>query len=318
MSDIIVVGSINMDVTAVTDRYPARGETRFGTSVEVSPGGKGATQAVTCAKLGKDVHMVGCVGGDIYGSRMVDGLKGRGVNTDYVFRSSSPSGTVIVTLDSTAENTMLVIKGANDDLSPEDIQRAMNQIDNNKVVLLQMEVQTSAVIEAMKYAKDAGWFVILDPAPAQGICSDAFAYADVVTPNLQETKEITGIDVTSIETAVEAARFIENLGVKNAIIKMSEKGSVVYQTGEWEFVDAVPVQAVDTVGAGDCFAGALACAIVDGQDLVSAARFATIASALKVTRLGAQAGIPTMDDINRFCREKGLNHYLMPEQNVSS
>jgi ribokinase len=318
MADVTVVGSINMDIVALANRYPERGETIFGEQMELLSGGKGANQAAACARLGKSVQMIGSIGQDPYGNILHDSLQKNKVDTTFVKRvKGSSTGCAIITIDSTAENTMLVLKGANDDLTKADIHQAFSQIKESKVLLVQMEVRDEAVVEAMLEARKKEMFVILDPAPAEGITERALEYADVIVPNLQETKQLTGIDVTSVDTAYKAAKYFELMGVKNSIIKMAEKGSLVYQDGQSKFIEPITVKALDTVGAGDSFAGALACAIADGENLVSAARFASIVGALKVTKLGAQAGLPTIEEVNKFCEEKNLSYYKLENKKSS-
>lgn len=303
---ITVVGSINLDIVALTDNYPKRGETIFGKNIDYLSGGKGANQATAVAKLGKPVRLIGSVGNDIYGNNLIASLKENKVDTTFVKKSTSmATGTTIITIDQTAENTMLVLKGANDDLLIGDIESAFSQITDSKVLLVQMEVPQDSVIRAMQLAKQKGMYVILDPAPAEGITIKALDYADLITPNRQETKHLVGIDVTDIDSALEAAKAFEKMGVKNSIIKMADKGSVVYQNGQWEYIESIQVKAVDTVGAGDSFAGALACGVIDGYDLVTAAKIATIVGALKVMKLGAQS-VPTLDEVKAFCNERGL------------
>ncbi|TBL79990.1 ribokinase [Paenibacillus thalictri] len=299
-----------MDIVAFADQYPNRGDTVFGKELLFSPGGKGANQAAACAKLGKEAVMIGCVGGDPFGDRVLDALKLSGVDVHAVRRSASAStGTVLVTLDGSAENTMLVVKGANEELSDGDIDACGDVLRSSEALLVQMEVPATAVVRAMVIARECGIPVILDPAPVQGIVPEMLRYADIVVPNRQETAHITGISVTDVPSALAAARWMEEkAGVSRSVIKMAENGSLVYAHGEWEHVAAVPVQPVDTVAAGDCFAGALACALADGQSLPGAARFAAIVSALKVTRRGAQSGIPTLAEVRQFCAMRGLRH----------
>jgi ribokinase len=318
MGEITVVGSINIDLTALTDRYPRRGETIFGKRMEVLPGGKGANQATACARLGKSVKMIGSIGQDLYGDVVLESLKKDQVDTSFVKRMKENStGCAIITIDNTAENTMLVMKGANDDLAVEDIENAFLEIENSKVLLVQMEIPKDVVIESMKQARKKGMFVILDPAPAEGITVLALEYADLITPNRQETKHLTGIDVTDMDSALTAAKYFDSIGVKNSIIKMADQGSLVYQNGASEFVPSISVKAVDTVGAGDSFAGALAVAIADGQDLVSAVKFASIVAAIKVTKLGAQAGIPTLSDVTKFCEDRNLSYYKLDKNSLA-
>lgn len=311
---ITVVGSINIDIVALTDNYPLRGETIFGKKIEYFTGGKGANQATAVAKLGKNVNMIGAVGDDFYGKKLIESLKEANVNTSHIKKSKNlATGTAIITIDQTAENTMLVLKSANEDLLPPDVEKAFDTMEESDVLLVQMEVPQETVIRAMQLAKEKGMYVILDPAPAEGITIKALEYADVITPNRQETRHMIGIDVVDTNSALEAAKTFEKMGVKNSIIKMADKGAVVYQAGKWEFLPSIQVKPVDTVGAGDSFAGALACGISEGCDLFAAAKFASIVGALKVTKLGAQAGIPTIEEVNKFCKEKGITYYLLEE-----
>lgn len=314
MSDITVVGSINIDITALTNRYPQRGETLFGKEMELLPGGKGANQATACARLGKSVQMIGSVGEDLYGDLIMNSLQNDKVDTSFVKRvKESSTGCAIITVDNTAENTMLVFKGANDHLKVKDIKEAFLNINDSKILLVQMEIPEEVIIESMILARKKGMYVILDPAPAEGITVRALEYADLIVPNRQETKQLTGIDVTCVDTAYKAAKYFELMDVKNSIIKMAERGSLVYQNGQADYIPAIPVKSVDTVGAGDSFAGAIACALSEGQDLVSAVKFASIVGALKVTKVGAQMGIPTLKEINDFCTERKISYFNLEE-----
>jgi ribokinase len=308
---IAVVGSINMDIVAFSDEYPRYGDTQFGHKLFINPGGKGANQATACAKLGKETIMIGRVGNDAFGQLLLDTMAGNGINTLHVGRSSSQSsGTAIITIDQTAENTMLVIKGANDELSIRDIDEASELIRKCQILLVQMEVPVETVVHAMAKAREHGILVVLDPAPAQNVTLNSLQFADVITPNRQETRILTGIDVTDEKSALAAAQYFEKQGIGKVVIKMAEKGSFVYERGHYAFVEGIRVTAVDTVGAGDSFAGALAVAMADGKSLMEAVRFATIVSALKVTRIGAQEGMPALDDVKWFIAEKNLKLYL--------
>lgn len=311
MAEITVVGSINMDIVALTNQYPKHGETLFGHSVKNLCGGKGANQAVACARLGKSVNMIGSIGNDSYGKEIEKNFKQHQIETSFLkLVENESTGCAIITVDATAENTMLVVKGANDSLNEHDIQEAFSKIDTSKVLLVQMEIPEAVVIRAMMEAKSKGMFVILDPAPAEGVTKQALLYADVITPNLQETKHLTGIEVTSIETAIEAGKYFDqSFGIKKSVIKMADKGALLYENGKTTFIEAIPVKAVDTVGAGDSYAGALACALADGESLESAARFAAIVAALKVSKLGAQSGLPTIEQLNKYCVEHNLTYY---------
>lgn len=298
--DIVVVGSINMDVIVDTPKYPAYGDTLFCNSIAMKPGGKGANQAVAAAKLGKKTCLVGAVGNDSPGNQLISNLISKGVDTSHIIQSDEAgTGTFVAIVDSTGENTMVGTKGANDSLTKEYIEKVFNEIEA-KILLIQMETSQESIIAAMKAAKERNMYVILDPAPADGIFDEAFKYADLVTPNKQETKRITGIDVTDETSALEAAKKLNELGISDVIVKMGENGSFVYQNGKATVVDAIKVKAVDTVGAGDCFAGAVANAYLDTKDLVEAVKFASIAAGIKVSRSGGQDSIPTLSEVQEY------------------
>lgn len=308
MGAITVVGSINMDIVAFAKDHPKRGETIFGQTMAMYSGGKGANQAVTVARLGNEVNLIGAVGLDQYGDQLVQSLKEEHINLSHVKKmKETPTGCAIITVDETAENTMTVIKGANDCISSKEIKTAFAELKDSSVLLVQMEIPESAVIEAMIQARERGMYVILDPAPAEGITKKALEFADVIVPNAQETEELTGIRVHDSNTAERAARELHQLGVVNSIVKMGSKGSLLYQNGELTIIPSIPVHAQNTVGAGDSFAGALATAIANGSTLEEAAYFANIVAALKVSKQGSQNAIPTLEEVTHFCEEKKLH-----------
>ncbi|MEZ0118661.1 UNVERIFIED_ORG: ribokinase [Heyndrickxia coagulans] len=298
--DVVVVGSINMDVVVNCETYPKYGNTEFCQSIKMLPGGKGANQAASAATLGKKVAMVGSVGNDSAGNQMLENLRSRGVDVTGVMKTDKAgTGTFIALVDRSGENTMVGTIGANEALTGQDIEKAFANL-KAKILLIQMETSKESILAAMKLAKQRGMYVILDPAPAGGITPEAFRYADLVLPNSQETEAITGIKVTDKESALLAAQKIHELGIPNAIVKMGSKGSLVSQQGKITFVDSIQVQAVDTVGAGDCYAGAIADALIDTDDLVEAARFASVAAGIKVSRAGGQDAIPTLEEIKKY------------------
>ncbi|GAB2542652.1 ribokinase [Gracilibacillus alcaliphilus] len=295
--DVILLGSINMDVVVDVPKYPEYGDTVFCNSIKMIPGGKGANQAVTVGRLGKQVAMVGAVGQDSAGDQLIKNLEKQHVDTEHVLRiEQEGTGTFVATIDQTGENTMMGTKGANDAITTADIEKVFSDIEA-EILLVQMETSRESILAAMKIAKERGMFVILDPAPADGIFEEAFSYADLVLPNNQETERITGVKVIDQATALQAAGKIHELGIPNVIVKMGADGSLVYQEGETTFVEALQVNAVDTIGAGDCFAGAVACEFLNTNDLVAAAKFASIASGIKVSRTGGHDSIPTLEEV---------------------
>jgi ribokinase len=295
--DILVVGSINMDVIVNTDKYPAYGDTVFCNSINMTPGGKGANQAVTAAQLNKKTALIGAVGKDSAGSQLLRNLEVKNVDVSHVLEvETSGTGTFVAMIDVRGENTMVGTKGANDHILRKDIEQIFDQLDA-KILLVQMETSKESILAAMQEARKRKMFVILDPAPAEGIFEEAFQYADLILPNKQETKAITGIDVVDQETALQAAIKLKEMGIPQSVVKMAENGSLVYHNDTPTYIEAIKVHAVDTVGAGDCFAGALASSLLETNDLVEAVKFASVAAGIKVSRSGGQDAIPTLQEV---------------------
>lgn len=297
--DVAVLGSINLDVKSFIKNFPNHGDTSFAKKIEMIPGGKGSNQAVAVSKLGGKIAFLGAVGQDSAGDQMLQNLQDNGVDTQFIKRSEEEgTGTFLVMVDETGENTMVGTLGANSTITSADISKVMAEI-SAPVLLLQMETSKKSIETALKEAQAKKMFVVLDPAPADGYFEEALAFADCVTPNQQETEKITGIKVSNLEDAKAAAKIIHEKGPANVIIKMGSEGNLVFQNGEMEFVAAHKVTAVDTVGAGDTFAGALAVHYAKNQNLLAAVKFANQAAAIKVSRLGGQQAIPTLAELEK-------------------
>lgn len=295
--DVVVMGSINLDVKVLLAKYPEYRHTATAQSIDLIPGGKGANQAIACAKLGAQTAFIGAVGLDSAGKQMLKNLENHQIDTQYIQQSwTTGTGTFVVMVDTAGENTMVGMLGANDDLDVSKVEATLANV-TAPVFLLQMETSQPSVLTALKQAKQAGMFVILDPAPADNYFEEALQYADCVTPNEQETERITGIKVTTIAQAKEAAQIIAAKGVPNVIVKLGRAGSVVYRNGVSTVITPYQVQAVDTVGAGDTFAGALAVEYGRTGAFLAAVEFANKAAALKVSRAGGQAAMPTRKEV---------------------
>ncbi|MSD90436.1 ribokinase [Bifidobacterium asteroides] len=295
--DVIVLGSINLDVKALVTSYPRHGDTATAKSITMLPGGKGSNQAVAAAKLGGKVAMLGAVGEDGAGKQMLDNLSDWGVDTRFVMRNGNEgTGTFIVQVDQTSENTMVGTLGANDTITAAEVDTALDQMEA-PVLLMQLETSRESVLAALKAGRRKGMYIILDPAPADGFFPEALAYADCVTPNQQETERITGIHVTDKVEAVKAAKAIAGMGPKTVIVKLGADGSVVLHEGEIYEIDSVKVHALDSVCAGDVFAGALAVNYAQHGDFLKAVNFANKAAAIKVSRVGNHQVFPTLADM---------------------
>ncbi|HZG68481.1 MAG TPA: ribokinase, partial [Herpetosiphonaceae bacterium] len=252
---VIVLGSINMDLVARTPRLPVPGETVPGTDFFTAPGGKGANQAVACARLGVDTCMIGRVGDDVFGRTLRDELQAAGVDVTGVVTTPGPSGVAVIAVDAAAENTIIVVPGANGKVGEEDLRRLEAVAPTARVLLLQLEVPVEAVVAAARIARAAGVTTILDPAPAQPLSQEIYELVDVITPNESEAAALAGFPVRDEDDAGRAAQVLLDRGVRRVIVKMGGRGAYVYDDTRSRLLPAFQVVPVDTVAAGDAFNG---------------------------------------------------------------
>ena len=290
---VVVIGSSNTDMTIKAERLPKPGETILGGIFVMGPGGKGANQAVAARRLGADVSFICKVGHDIFGDNAIEGYRKEGIDTSRILRSDKASGTALILVDAKAENCIAVAPGANGDLTPEDIDSVADVIRSAGYLILQLEIPVESVLRAARIAHEAGVYVILNPAPACPLPRELFSYVSLITPNQTESALLTGIE-DNLDAAVD--KLLE-MGVKDVVVTLGSKGSMVVSEGTRTFVPSLKVEAVDTTAAGDTFCGALCVALSEGCSLVQAAVFATKASALTVQKMGAQDSIPYRSDI---------------------
>ena len=298
---ILVVGSSNTDMVIKAAHLPRPGETILGGTFFMNPGGKGANQAVAIARLGGPVTFICKTGSDIFGHQSQQLFEEEGINTSYVFSDSgNPSGVALITVDEKAENCIVVASGANANLLPSDLEKAEEAIERADLVLMQLEVP----METVRFVADIAWQkgkkVILNPAPAHPLPVDLLRHLYLITPNETEAEMITGVKITDGSSAAEAARALSGMGVQHVIITLGSKGALIYSNGKAEMVPALKVEAVDTTAAGDVFNGALTVALSEGRSLKEAARFACKASAISVTRVGAQSSAPYRNEVDIF------------------
>ena len=297
MKKILVIGSLNMDMVVEIDHTPLVGETIMTDSMELIPGGKGANQAYAASKLGASVEMLGAVGQDSYGKKVVDNLKLAHVDTSHIIQKEKLStGAAFIAVNKSGDNSIVVIAGANASLEEDDIDKNIKLIEQCDILILQMEIPMRTVIYAAKKAKEMGKKVILDPAPVQpDFPEELYAYLDVIKPNETEVKMLTGYGAEQLENATQ---FFKDRGVKNVVITLGEKG--VYVCSESESSKIIPaqkVEAIDTTAAGDTFTAAMALKLVEGENLENAVCFANYVSSIVVTKKGAQTSIPSIDEV---------------------
>ena len=298
---ILVVGSCNTDMVIKAAHLPRPGETILGGTFFMNPGGKGANQAVAIARLGGPVTFICKTGSDIFGHQSQQLFEEEGINTSYVFSDSgNPSGVALITVDEKAENCIVVASGANANLLPSDLEKAEEAIERADLVLMQLEVPMETVCFVADIAWQKGKKVILNPAPAHPLPVDLLRHLYLITPNETEAEMITGVKITDESSAAEAARALSGMGVQHVIITLGSKGALIYSNGKAEMVPALKVEAVDTTAAGDVFNGALTVALSEGRSLKEAARFACKASAISVTRVGAQSSAPYRNEVDIF------------------
>lgn len=300
---ILVIGSSNTDMTIKSDNLPLPGQTILGGRFVMGPGGKGANQAVAAKRLGGNVEFICKIGHDIFGKNAADGYKKEGIDISHILYSTEPSGVALILVDKTGENVISVAPGANGDLSVRDIESLANVIKEADYLILQLEIPTDAVIRAAKIAHEAGVYVILNPAPACKLPNELFQYISLITPNQTETELMTGVKLINEQSFITAVENFNRMGVKDVIITLGSKGSLVCYDGKNEFVPAIKVDAVDATAAGDTFCGAVCVALSQGKNLKEAAVFATKAASLTVQKMGAQDSIPSITDINMFSNQ---------------
>jgi len=300
MGKIIVAGSSNIDMTAYVKTLPRPGETIGNGRFLQANGGKGANQAVAAARLGGDVVFLTCVGDDMQGRMLKEVFASDGIHTEYMkFSVTSPTGTALIFVADDGENCIAVAPGANGELLPEDIDAAADAFSGASWLLLQLEVPLKTVFHAVDVAYEKGIKVILNPAPISGtIPQEVLRKLWLITPNETEAEKLTGIKIDSEGDAYRASEALLAQGVQNVIVTLGSTGSVICNASSREFVPARKVEAVDTVGAGDVYNGALVTALSEGKSLPEAALFATLASSIAVTRPGAQTGVPHRPEVD--------------------
>ena len=304
MSKIVVVGSISMDLVMRTKRIPEGGETIFGDSFNIVPGGKGANQAVAVAKLGMKTEMIGMIGKDSQGEKLIQNLVDNGVKADNVIKSDELTGRAIITVDKNGDNNIIVIAGSNFKITEKDIQNKINVIAENDVVILQNEIPLSVVEFCLLKAKELDKITVFNPAPATKLNDRIFHNTDYLILNETEMEEIFEIKISDEGYIEKMLCKKEENGIKNIILTLGEKGCVYFdKNNDVNKYEAYKVKAIDTTAAGDSFIGAFAMKICDCGDTEKAIKYATAVSAIVVTRKGAQSSIPTKDEIEEFIKK---------------
>ena len=298
----VVIGSLNMDLTVRVDQLPGEGETLMASSSTELPGGKGGNQAAAIGKLGVPTAMIAKVGNDAYGERLKGSLQSCGVDTSGVLVSEHPTGMAMITIDREGRNHIVVIPGANGDLTCEDIDSQRHLIEQAEVVVLQLEIPYETAVYALALAKRLGKRTVLNPAPARALSPEVLANVDMLIPNEHELQTITDIAPVNEERLLEAAGKLAQQGTEAMIVTLGSAGCGLVRNGRLQMFEAVRVAAADTTAAGDSFIGGYVAELLESGDDEQAIRYAIEAAAVTVTRYGAQQSLPTRAEVEAFHR----------------
>ena len=298
-ANVLVVGSLNMDLVTRAPRLPRGGETLAGHSFSTVAGGKGANQAVAAARLGASVAMIGCVGADAYGEQLRAGLAAEGIDcTGVTVIEGQPTGIAAILVDDQSQNAIVIVVGANGELSTTLIDRFEALLAQVKVVICQLEVPLATVGYVLERARALGKVVILNPAPAsEPLPAHWYPLIDYLIPNESEAAVLSGLAVDSVASADAAANVLLSAGAGKVIVTLGAQGALFASGSQSAHFPTPPVQAVDTTAAGDTFVGGFAAALAAGRSEAEAIRFGQSAAAISVTRAGAQPSIPTLDEV---------------------
>ena len=300
---VVVVGSANMDMVVSCDRFPKPGETVLAGQFGMYPGGKGANQAVACARLGGNVTLLAKMGNDVFRDRLTESLESNGVDISHLLIDETAStGIALITVDGTGQNEIVVVSGSNMELSEEDVRHNREIFEGAAVVLLQLEIPLETVMEAARIGKAEGAKIILNPAPARDLPDELLSLIDVLTPNESEAELLSGIPVRDRSSARASAEAIQARGVREVVITLGSRGAVHVAGSETSF-PAYRVDAQDTTAAGDAFNGALAFGLASGRACGDAIAMANAVAAFSVTRMGAQPSMPSNEEVRTFLEE---------------
>ena len=301
---ILIAGSLNMDIVINMSRMPVIGETVFGDGLAYIPGGKGANQACAAGRLGGHTLMLGCVGQDDFGSTLKQSLADCGVDSEKIRRTAGPTGTASIYVNSSGDNSIVVIPGATHDCDVDYLKEMDEAFRQCTYVLLQMEIPMEAVCYAIRRAKELGKVVILNPAPAPDFLpEEILPMSDYLTPYETELMKVTNQSGEDMDSIREGACRLCGLGIKNVIVTMGKQGSMLVSGNEAAMFPARKVVSVDTTAAGDCFNGAFVVALSEGKPVDEAIRFANLASSVAVTRDGAQKSLPSREEVEQILAE---------------
>lgn len=296
---VAVLGSLHMDLVTDTEKIPEIGETVWGGTFNMKPGGKGANQAIASARLGSEVIFIGKVGDDQFGRTILKNIEGEEIDSSFIgIDKESVTGTASIIVDSRGSNLIAVAPGADANLNVQDVMEAKKGFQKAGVLLVQLEIPIEMVRRGIEIASDQGLKTILDPAPARELPEGLLEKVDVLVPNEIEVRDLAGMDRKSA-TVKESAKRMLAKGTKAVVVTLGKEGSLVITRDETIKVESVEVRAVDATGAGDAFCGCLAHCLASGKSLKEAVRISNLAGAISTRKLGAQEALPTWKELSR-------------------
>jgi ribokinase len=303
---VVVVGSANVDLTTFNDIFPRPGETIFGKKFDLGFGGKGANQAVAARLCGANVAMVAKVGSDLFGPATIKNFESQGIDASCVrITEGVSSGVAPIFVEPSGQNRIIVVKGANDTLSPEDVDAAAPLLSKADTIILQFEIPLRTVYYTVKFAGAKGIRCIVNPAPARPADFKELVAADYFIPNESEAETITEMPVKSVEEAKLCAAFLLRQGMRRVVITLGERGCLAAGPDKMEFIPAFKVQAVDTTGAGDAFIGSFAVFLSEGLPEEEAVSRANLYAALSTTKVGTQKSFCNRAEFEKEWQSRG-------------
>ena len=298
---VCVIGGINIDFISTVKSMPKAGETIVGNDFVVTPGGKGANQAVACGRLGLKTSMIGRVGNDTFADQLISNLNDEKINTDGITKDKNThTGIATIILDENGENSIIQTPGANYLCGDDELNYLKSKISEFDLVVLQSEIPINISLSAAKIAKNANKLVIWDPAPANELPDEAYKYIDYLIPNQSEAQTLSGLDdVLNDKQALEASKIFLDKGVKNVIITMAEQGAFGYNGKESYFID-IPndIKVIDSVAAGDAFSGGLSLGISEELEFKKLIIYGVLSGSIAVQKPGATDSMPTIKEFN--------------------
>lgn len=299
---ILCIGSLNMDSTIYVDDFPLTGQTIIGKSSMLDVGGKGANQAIAISKAGVEVSMYGKVGNDNYGNELVSSLIKENVNSKVILDDSSITGNAMIIVNNEGQNRIIVVPGSNMDCTYEEAKKAIDETDA-QIVIFQLEIPVKVAEKAIKYAHSLGKITILNPAPAKHLDEEIFKYVDYFTPNETEFNFYVKSNSVEIDEIIKNSNQLFQRGLSSLIVTLGDKGALFINKNHTELINTRKVKAIDTVAAGDCFNGYFAASLARGKDAIESIRIANVAASISVTRKGAIASIPTIEEVSEVMRK---------------